>query len=363
VTAIASVRTFVEAIPLARPYTITFRTVSAIAPVIVVLRDGRGRLGLGAASPEPHVTGETNQACQAALAEGALDWLVGADVRTLPALARRLAATMPATPAARAAVDMALYDLLGQTLELPVCELLGRAHTAMPTSITIGIKPTDEALREADEYLGRGFRILKIKIGRALDEDIERVRALRARVGPDVILRVDANQGYTLDGTRAFLAATESLQLELIEQPVAAAQTRSLLALEEAARAHLVADERVRSPQDALALANVPRPCELFNIKLMKAGGITPARAIADIADIAGMGLMWGCMDESCISIAAALHAAFASPATRALDLDGSFDLARDVASGGFVVEGGVMRLAGGPGLGVTLQDQLLARG
>jgi L-alanine-DL-glutamate epimerase-like enolase superfamily enzyme len=355
---IAAVSTFVEAIPLVRPYTITFRTVSAIEPVVVVLRDEAGRQGVGAASPEPHVTGETNAACQAALQEGALDWLVGADVHTLPVLARRLGEQMPGTPAARAAVDMALYDLLGKTLGLPVCDLLGRAYRELPTSITIGIKPTAEALREADEYVGRGFRILKIKVGRALDEDIERLRALRAHLGPDMVLRADANQGYTLDQTRAFFAATESLDLELIEQPVPAAQTRSLLALEDAQRARLVADERVRSPQDALALAVVPRPCELFNIKLMKAGGITPARAIADIAHIAGMGLMWGCMDESCISIAAALHVALASPATRALDLDGSFDLARDLARGGFVVEQGRMRLVDAPGLGVTLDPQ-----
>jgi L-alanine-DL-glutamate epimerase-like enolase superfamily enzyme len=353
---IVAIESRTHAIALARPYTITFRTVTAIEPVVVMIRDDAGRVGVGAASPEPNVTGEDNAACQAALAPGALDWLIGADVRTLPALARRLAVALPRTPAARAAVDMALYDLLGQAMGLPVCDLLGRAHDVMPTSITIGIKATDEALREADEYLARGFRILKIKIGRALDEDIERLRALRDRVGPDVILRADANQGYTLTETRRFVAATAPLGLDLIEQPVSAAQTRSLLALDDDVRARLCADERVCSPADALDLAAVPRPCGFFNIKLMKAGGITPARAIAEIAEIAGMGLMWGCMDESCISIAAALHAAFASPATRALDLDGSFDLASDVADGGFVLDQGQLRLLPQPGLGVRLR-------
>jgi L-alanine-DL-glutamate epimerase-like enolase superfamily enzyme len=352
---IVSVESRIEAIPLARPYTITFRTVSAIEPVIVTLRDDKGRLGVGAASPEPHVTGETNAACQSALAADRLAWLVGTDVRTLPALARRLEATMPDTPAARAAVDMALYDLLGKALGLPICDLLGRAHTSMPTSVTIGIKATDEALREADEYVGRGFRILKVKIGRVIADDIDRVQALRDRVGAGVKIRVDANQGYTLTETRQFLAATEALDLELFEQPVRAAETRSLLALDDVARARLVADERVRSPRDALGLAVPPRPCDWFNIKLMKAGGITPARAIAAIAETAGMGLMWGCMDESRISIAAALHTAFASPATGALDLDGSFDLARDVADGGFVLEDGCLRLTDAPGLGITL--------
>ncbi len=96
------------------------------------------------------------------------------------------------------------------------------------------------------------------------------------------------------------------------------------------------------------------RACGIFNIKLMKCGGIAPARRIAAIAESAGVRLMWGCMDESRISIAAALHAALSSPATRYLDLDGSLDLARDVVRGGFLLEDGVMRMTGAPGLGVA---------
>jgi L-alanine-DL-glutamate epimerase-like enolase superfamily enzyme len=93
--------------------------------------------------------------------------------------------------------------------------------------------------------------------------------------------------------------------------------------------------------------------CGIFNIKLMKCGGVRPALRIATIAEIAGIELMWGCMDESIISISAALHAALASPATRYLDLDGSLDLARDVVSGGFVLQDGFLSTSDAPGLGV----------
>src|SRR5206468_7134662 len=113
-------------------------------------------------------------------------------------------------------------------------------------------------------------------------------------------------------------------------------------------------DESLHDEQDALELVRPTRACGIFNIKLMKCGGIQPARGIARIAELAGVRLMWGCMDESRISIAAALHAALASPATRYLDLDGSLDLARDVVSGGFTLEKGVMRTTGAPGLGVV---------
>ena len=354
---IVEVESRLEAIPLARPYTITFRTVTAIETVIVMVRDDAGRVGLGAASPEPHVTGETNADCQRALlAPGALDFLRGADVRTLPALCREVGRRLAATPAARAAVDMALHDLLGRCLGLPLCEVLGRAHRALPTSVTIGIKPTAEALAEADEYLGRGFRAIKVKVGRALDEDIERLSRLRAHVGPNIALRADANQGYTLPEIRRFLSATAPLGLELVEQPIRAADTFQLRALSDAERATLCADEALLSPGDALSLVQPPAPCGVFNIKLMKCGGVTPALQIAALAELGGVQLMWGCMDESRIAIAAALHAALASPATRYLDLDGSFDLARDVATGGFELVSGELRPLNLPGLGVFLE-------
>jgi L-alanine-DL-glutamate epimerase-like enolase superfamily enzyme len=240
---------------------------------------------------------------------------------------------------------------------LPLCDLLGRAHESLPTSITIGIKSTDEALVEADEYVGRGFVAIKVKIGRNLDEDIERLHRLRERVGPSIALRADANQGYTVEQTRRFFAATEGLGLELVEQPIAAATTRALAVLPAEMRARIAADEGLLTPEDALALAAEPHPCGVFNIKLMKCGGLWPALRIATIAELAGIGLMWGCMDESRIGITAALHAAFASPATRYLDLDGSLDLARDVASGGFVLENGHLRTGSAPGLGLYASD------
>jgi L-alanine-DL-glutamate epimerase-like enolase superfamily enzyme len=340
-------------LPLARPYTITFRTISAVEIGLVVLRDELGNSGLGTATPEPHVTGETSERCREALAD--LDFLVGADLGALPAVLAALPPLFTGAPAARAAVDMALHDLLGQRLGVSLGTILGRWQRSLPTSITIGIKPTDEALVEADEYLARGFRVLKVKIGKDLEEDLERLARLRERVGPSVIIRADANQGYSVEETRRFFAAAPDV--EFLEQPIAARSIDELGALPEELRARVAADESLLSPADALRLAAPPRPAGIFNIKLMKCGGIAAARTIAAIAEAGSLHLMWGCMDESCIGIAAALHAALASPATRYLDLDGSFDLAGDVAEGGFVVEEGWLRPTDGPGLGVKLRQ------
>jgi len=354
---IVSIAARAEQFPLTRPYAIAYKTLDAVTNVIVEIRTDDGRVGLGAASPSSFVTAETVEICATALAPSRIAFLFGRDVRTLPVLCRELERRLPEAPAARAALDMALHDLLAQALDLPLVEMLGRAHDALPTSITIGLMGVDDTLAEAREYLERGFRCLKVKLGREIVEDIARIVRLREAVGPIAAIRVDANQGWTRADLARFLRETSRADVELIEQPLAATDVDGLRSVPEPDRARLCADEALRTPADAWALAHPPRACGIFNIKLVKCGGIRPALRIAEIADLAGLSLMWGCMDESIISIAAALHAALACPATRYLDLDGSLDLARDVAAGGFILEDGIMRTTERSGLGVTVAE------
>ncbi len=350
---IKKVRSRIEHFSLSRPYTIAFRSVDDVAMGLVEVETATGLVGRGCASPEPHVTGETREACADALAEDRIAWLEGRDLRTLPALCRGLARGMEKTPAARAALDMALFDLMAQHLGVPLVEMLGRAHDALPTSITIGIKPVEATLEEADEYLSRGFRVLKVKLGHSLEEDLERLHKLHRRIGAEAKIRVDPNQGYSPRELTTFVQQTAELEIEFIEQPMPADRMDALREMPQSTRRRLAADEMLLSEGDALGLVAPPPACGIFNIKLMKCGGVASALRIADIANVAGVELMWGCMDESIISISAALHAALASPATRYLDLDGSLDLSRDVVSGGFSLEDGVMRTLDAPGLGL----------
>jgi L-alanine-DL-glutamate epimerase-like enolase superfamily enzyme len=350
---IVSAGSRVEAFGLTRPYTIAFRRIETVENVILRVGTDSGFSGLGAASPEPRVTGETMEACSAALNDERLAWLIGRDLRDFVSLRREAAERMPGVPAALAAVDIALHDLAARERGLPLVEMLGRVHGVLPTSITIGIKPLDETLAEAEEYLSRGFRVLKVKIGLDLEEDLERLARLRERVGREIRIRADANQGYSVEETLRFFGETASLDVEFLEQPLAAGEAEALRALPEGVRERIAADESLLDEEDARALAKPPRACGIFNIKLMKCGGIRSGRRIAAIAESAGIRLMWGCMDESRISIAAALHTAFSCPATRYLDLDGSLDLARDVVEGGFALENGTMRTTDASGLGV----------
>jgi L-alanine-DL-glutamate epimerase-like enolase superfamily enzyme len=169
------------------------------------------------------------------------------------------------------------------------------------------------------------------------------------------VIRIDANQGYSADELISFYKKTAPLHLELIEQPMPANAITAMKQLPPEIKKLIAADESLVSPANAFQLAEQPAACGIFNIKLMKCGGIRSALEIATIAKHAGINLMWGCNDESIVSISAALHAALSCTNTRYLDLDGSFDLARDIVSGGFTVKDGYMSLTGQPGLGVRI--------
>jgi L-alanine-DL-glutamate epimerase-like enolase superfamily enzyme len=352
---ITKVEHWTEHLELTRPYTIAYETIEAVDNHFVRIDTEEGLFGIGAASPGPEVTGESIDDCRNALQTHLESLLLAQDVRHLNALVRKLQDVMPAAPAARAAVDMALYDLMAGHLEMPLVELLGRVHRSLPTSITIGIESIEESLEEAREYLGRGFRILKVKIGKSIEDDLERLHRLRENLGRQTAIRVDINQGYSVKEYKQFIEKTHALDLEFIEQPLKAPDIEGMRQLPEAVRAKTAADESLIDAHDALRYTCPPRPFGIYNIKLMKCGGIFPALQIAGIADCAGIELMWGCNDESIVAISAALHAALSSPATRYLDLDGSLDLARDLVEGGFVLKEGELSVTDRPGLGVTL--------
>lgn len=341
-------------VPLTRPYTIASGSTDAVELLALRLESDSGLAGFGAASPEESVTGESFAACAAALAPERTAELLGRSLAEFGAVAAEIERLWGATPAAAAALDMALHDLRARALGVPLVELLGRVHTALPTSVTIGILPLDATLAEAAEHVGHGFRALKLKVGADLAGDLERIARVREQVGPGVAIRIDGNEGFAPAEVPRLLAQARALDVELVEQPSPAAEDAELVRRVPESDL-LVADESVHDAADALRFCRRGRPYSGFVVKLMKCGGVTPARRLSAVAESAGLDLMWGCMDESVIGIAAALHAALATPATRWLDLDGSFELARDPARGGFALVDGMLTTLPAPGLGVEL--------
>ena len=349
-------------IPLQSSYTITGGTFDSADLVFVRLRSEDGTVGLGSASPGERVTGEGIAETVAALAD--LSWLEGEDSRHLGALLAG-AETLRETPAAQAAVDMALHDLIARHLGVPVVDLLGRRRDPLPTSVTLGIAGVEETLAAAERWLGQGFRILKVKVGRDPELDAERLARLRElgqRRGEPLTLRIDANEGYDRDTVVGLVDWLETFDLELVEQPFEShgglSDAIRFKKLPKALRRRVAADESVLDLGSLLDLLTGGPSCGIFNFKLMKCGGIAPALKMAEVVRRARAELMWGCMDESRLSIAAALHAALVCPATRYLDLDGSLELSHDVVRGGFrIEEGGVLHPLDAPGLGVELVE------
>ncbi|GAB3914389.1 dipeptide epimerase [Larkinella knui] len=351
---IKSIRAYRRDLALTWPYTIAYQTISTVENIFLAVELVNGIIGLGAANPSPEVVGESPDQAFANLQSDAIARFVGRDIRHTFQLIDEARQQFPDLPGTLAAFDIALHDALGQFLGIPVVAFYGQKVTALPTSITIGIMPIAETLEAAREYVQQGFQVLKVKTGLDVAEDIGRIRKLREQFGPDLVLRVDANQGYTLDQLTQFIGQTDDANVELIEQPMAVGTEEELRSLPLALRQRLAADESLKGGEAALKLAQDPYPFGIFNIKLMKCGGIRGAFDIATVARLSQIELFWGCNDESIISITAALHAAFACPNTRYIDLDGSLDLAEDVVKGGFVIENGLMRPTGMPGLGLT---------
>ena len=349
---IRAARCWMEKLPLKRPYTIAYMTTSDTEIVFLELELENGLRGLGAANPFEEVVGETASDTLLHLQSGFIDGMVGRDIRDFNKIIDEANKNFPNLPGTVAAIDIAVHDAFGKFMGISVLDYYGQQIAPLETSVTIGIKGVQETLAEAMEYYKMGFRVLKVKTGLDVGEDIERVSKIREAMGEHIVLRVDANQGYSLEELKIFLDSTAGLQIEVIEQPLMAGTEMQLQLLPESVRKILVADESLCGVEDAIRLCREPKAFGVFNIKLMKCGGIRAAREIGMLAKQAGIDLFWGCNDESMVSITAALHAAMSCSNTRYLDLDGSFDLSRDLMEGGFVVKDGFLLPSGKYGLG-----------
>ncbi|MBL7827510.1 MAG: dipeptide epimerase [Saprospiraceae bacterium] len=350
-------RAYLKHLPLSKPYTIAYKTIFDTEIVFLEIELENGLRGIGAANPFEEVVGETPENAYHQLSSGLLDQWVGRDIRHFQAIIDESAKQLVPNPGAQAAIDIALHDLFCKYLDIPLVDFYGRKIGALPTSVTIGIKPVEEALEEARGYFKLGFRAIKLKTGLDVDQDIELVAKLREQFGRSFQLRVDANQGYDLVQLRKFLHATNSFEVELMEQPLPVGSEDALRSLPAGEQRRLCADESLLDTHAAIKLSLEPQPYGIFNIKLMKCGGIKSAREIAAVAGHTGIELFWGCNDESIVSIAAALHAAYSCPNTRYLDLDGSFDVVKDLVEGGFELKNGKMEVVSKAGLGVVFSE------
>jgi L-alanine-DL-glutamate epimerase-like enolase superfamily enzyme len=204
---------------LAEAYTIAYECIDSTTNVFLQIRTDKGLVGYGCAATDAQVTGETAETVLQVFGDVAEPLLKGANPLRLAWLLEKLKSILPGNPSAMAMVDMALYDILGKVAGLPIYTLLGGFRSRIKTSVTIGILPLAETLEKAKEFVGQGFTSLKIKGGAAVEDDIERVMAVREAVGGRIELRFDANQGYSEAAALRFVEKVRPARLALIEQP------------------------------------------------------------------------------------------------------------------------------------------------
>ena len=341
-------------VPLRTPFKTALRSVNSVEDLVVQIVCENGVTGWGEAAPNAAVTGDTPDAIIGALRDYIGPRLIGRDAEDLAGNAETVQRALVHNTSAKAAADIALWDLHGKLLGVPVFRMLGGNRRQITTDITISVNSPEEMARDAEDAVRRGYDTLKVKVGVNPALDTERLAAVRRAAGPDVCLRIDANQAWRPREAVRILNEMQQkgLGLELVEQPVPAADLEGLAYVTRHSDVPVLADESVFSPADALTVMQ-RRAADLVNIKLMKCGGLTNALRIASAAEICGVQCMLGCMLEAKIAVNAGVHLACARDIITRIDLDGPVLCREDPILGGCVFEEKTITVSDAPGLGV----------
>lgn len=342
-------------IPLVTPFKTALRTVETVNDVVVRITADDGQQGFGEAPPTAVITGDTKGSIRCVIEEFIAPTLIGWEVEDLDGVMEALHSCVLKNTSAKAAVDMAIYDLYAKNLGRPLYQVLGGRRDRIETDLTISVNPVEEMVADSRKAVAQGFRILKIKVGKEGLKDVARIEAIRQAVGPEIRLRVDANQGWTAKEAVRIICAMEDkgLDIDLVEQPVKAHDFAGMQYVTARVGTPILADESVFSPEDAIRLIQ-GRAADLINIKLMKTGGIYEALKICAIAETFGVECMIGCMLESKIAVSAAAHLAAAKGVITRADLDGPSLCLEDPYEGGPVYEGPWIRMNETPGIGIS---------
>ncbi len=341
-------------VPLRVPFKTALRSVSSVEDVIVEIHTDTGAVGYGEAPPTGVITGDTTGAIIGAVQDHIAKSIIGRDVDDFEDVIQVVQSCIVKNTSAKAAVDMALWDLYGQLYKIPVYKLMGGAKKGIVTDITISVNPPEEMARDAVDAINRGYDCLKVKVGANPALDVERLSAVRKAVGNDVCIRIDANQAWQPKEAVRILnqMQEQGLQIEFVEQPVPAHDFEGLKYVTERSYVPVLADESVFSPEDAVKIMQMGA-ADLVNIKLMKCGGLYNALKIVSAAEVYGVECMIGCMLEAKISVNAAVELACAKKIITKIDLDGPVLCKEDPILGGAVFNEKDITVSEEPGLGI----------
>lgn len=358
----------VSALGLELPYKVSLPTsdgvVTKARSLLTRVETEDGLVGCGEAPSELTFSEESPEDMVAAVARYLSPVVTGLDPFDIELVHRRMDRAIPRHYLAKSTIDIALYDLMGKSLGVPVYRLLGGLYNREVRVVdgVIGAVPARVATEQASLLKAGGRSTYKVKVGTRPEDDVARIAAIREVAGPGAWIGVDANEGYTPDVAIRVAREMESYGVRFIEQPVPAWNVRGMASVAEALEMPVIADESVFSIHEAHN-AIVGRIADGVNLKIHKPGGLSPAKKIAGMLEAAGMSSLigWG---TTGVTAAAALHLAATMPS---LDLPCEFNVGMiaiedDIIRGSLKVESGLMRVPDGPGLGVELDEEKVKR-
>ena len=342
------------------PFTIATGTMDYAQNVFIRVHTDARFYGVGECSAFPAIVGETQDTCLIIAREFAKLW-IGKNALDIPERLNQLHQFIAGNTTIKSAFDMALYDISAKKEGLPLYKFLGGKKRKVETDITIGISSAEIMAQKAVLFKQSGANILKVKLGRYLVEDIERVKQIREAVGNEVKIRIDANQGWSFDDAVVALQAMGDYNIEFCEQPMRTWYDDRLPELMKLSPVKIMADESVYNHHDARKQIN-SGSCDYINIKMAKCGGIYEAAQIHDLAAKKGIACMMGGMLESRIALSAKLHFVYASPNIKFYDMDtcmlGHFV---DPCIGGVTYDGYKLSISDEPGIGADADNVFLA--
>jgi len=348
-------------VPLKTPFKTAMRTAKEIEDVVVIVETDTGHTGYGSAPATAVITGDTHGSIIEAISKVISPALIGRDIADLNNLVNSVQRSIVRNFSAKAAIEIAIYDLYGQLYDAPLYQLLGGGDTVISTDITISVDHIEKMVEDSLNAIELGFETLKIKVGKDPALDIERIKSIYAAVNERALIRLDANQGWTPKQTVSVMHTLENsgVRLELLEQPVKGDDIEGMKYVTERIHTPVMADESSFGPREAIDLIR-QRAADIINIKLMKTGGISNAIKTADIAGIYGVECMIGCMLESSIGVAAAAHIAVAkSSIITMVDLDTPALGKYDPVTSGVKFNNSKIKITDLPGLGISKIDKL----
>ena len=348
--------------PLKEPFIISYASYPSMKAIILRLETDTGLIGFGEAVPDEHVTGEQVDAAFEMLKNVLVPQILNRSPFDIEAIHQLMNASLVGNPAAKAAIDIACYDLMGKATGQPVYNLIGgRAHDNLQYPKVLSIEAPQIMAEKATKAVAQGFSSLKLKVG--LDDpalDIERIYAVRKAVGEDMPIRIDVNQGWKTVGVAVqTINRLEAANLTWVEQPIRIGDIRGLAEVRRKVSTPIMADESVQSMEDVLEIIRLDA-ADYINIKLMKAGGIFPAVQMAKAAEAAGIIAQIGSMVESSVGSAAGYHAVMARKNIQSAELTGPLLFSEEI--GNLHYELPYVKLSGKPGLGIDVDPAQLKK-